>query len=736
MLVQKASHENSRCIRPALASYITVDEDVVITLGGGLAHIKSLSCWMSHFPLNGTAPTIFARMPDIVISNGQIKLRVLKDAIYTLSNRGAAAQKGQTPPSPPSAPFPLPYSDNFEGYITPAEARYFSDFSGAWEVHGGKMVQMTPHVPIGWMKDLYPVSVIGSIQFEDIAASADLEFSAGAAAPEFGCLGVRVSNRGNFGLMTQPDGLFLCVQVNGTRATYVITSKFASVAATAGGAGVLKSGVLSGPAPRAVTLNLTVVGQTLEAGVATGGDVLLRLTVPTLAEEQAVETRTYWSANANTLDAPPQSGWVAIASSWNQLRFDNFYLSEPPNGRRTRCDSSSLGKMEGASPVIVACGAAEAISGMRWDLIPGSAGTTVKLRNTTLCIEALSPTGPPPPPPPPPPPLPPVPPGGATWSQHAAEIVLSAGDRVATWTACDKIVLLTNASASPGGSAWHSTVYQSDGWVDIGFCSPDISLEGPAWAGFQTGKAWLYRSAGAGSSGSPYHGGLFKAAKNDNLQGTPYGRKYGRGDNISAIRYNATTLEFAVNGQSQGIITLDNKDPAMPSNAVGCASMCRRTNEAPAILSLLPGPVPPPVPPPPPPIPKAVRLAQCISSSKNGSAFATNMQTFVYDQESRTIRNKQLGGCLMLPETGANTLPDPTAFTAVVLGGCPAQITAAAPASTEANAGHRDEARASAGLQSGDRDSSSTNMFTWSPELGVLRSIYASSNLCVGVCGK
>eukprot|EP01051_Picozoa_sp_SAG22_P015551 SAG22_NODE_2047_length_3086_cov_1.470037_2_plen_110_part_00 len=90
-------------------------------------------------------------MPDVAVNNGQIKLRVLKDAIYTLSNKGAAAHKGQSPPSPPSAPFPLPYYDDFESDTAPAEAKYFSDFSGAWEVHAGKMVQMSPRVPIGWM---------------------------------------------------------------------------------------------------------------------------------------------------------------------------------------------------------------------------------------------------------------------------------------------------------------------------------------------------------------------------------------------------------------------------------------------------------------------------------------------------------------------------------------------------------------------------------------------------------
>eukprot|EP01052_Picozoa_sp_SAG31_P041451 SAG31_NODE_6287_length_2083_cov_2.419859_2_plen_303_part_01 len=195
IVIQKASHENSRCIRPALQPYFTADEDVAIILASGLAHIKSLAYWVSHFPLNGTKPQVFEHMPDVAVVNGQVKLRVLKDSVVTLSNKGGAAHKGQSPPSPPSSPFPLPYHDDFSGYHAPAEAKFFSDFSGAWEVHSSKMVQMTPRAPIGWMRDLYPISVIGSIQLEDVSASVDLSFSLADEA-EFGCLGVRVSNRG------------------------------------------------------------------------------------------------------------------------------------------------------------------------------------------------------------------------------------------------------------------------------------------------------------------------------------------------------------------------------------------------------------------------------------------------------------------------------------------------------------------------------------------------------------
>eukprot|EP01045_Picozoa_sp_COSAG04_P000186 COSAG04_NODE_4_length_52282_cov_12.667133_22_plen_97_part_00 len=56
----------------------------------------------------------------------------------------------------------------------------------------------------------------------------------------------------------------------------------------------------------------------------------------------------------------------------------------------------------------------------------------------------------------------------------------------------------------------------------------------------------------------------------------------------------------------------------------------------------------------------------------------------------------------------------PTAFSAVALGGCPAVDKAG---------------------QLGSTDLSTANSFTWSPELGFLRSAYASCNLCIGMCG-
>eukprot|EP01051_Picozoa_sp_SAG22_P015552 SAG22_NODE_2047_length_3086_cov_1.470037_3_plen_215_part_01 len=204
-----------------------------------------------------------------------------------------------------------------------------------------------------------------------------------------------------FDLQTRPDGLFLCVRLAGANATWVIAEQFSGAdgQAAVGTHGVLARGPLSLPpackyptyAP--LTLNLTIVGASLGARVAHAGQLLL-------SKHLQLEG-----------GSAPESGWVAIASSWDKLAFDDFHLHEAAGGHRTRCGRPLVGQ----SPVIVSCGTAEALSGMRWDLKPGPMGTTVRLRNTSLCLEAV-PSGLPPPPLPPSPPLPPPPPGGVAWS--------------------------------------------------------------------------------------------------------------------------------------------------------------------------------------------------------------------------------------------------------------------------------------------------------------------------------
>ena len=203
---------------------------------------------------------------------------------------------------------------------------------------------------------------------------------------------------------------------------------------------------------------------------------------------------------------------------------------------------------------------------------------------------------------------------------------------------------------------------------------------------------------------------MFKAAANDGKQGVPYGKAFGKGDNVTVIKHNASCLEFAINGEGQGMVSLD---VPMPADVVGCVSMCVRAGDpiAHPSMSLHSGPVGPITPKPPAAVPGGVHLATCDA--------ANPLQAFVYSQEARTVSHG--GRCLILPKTTPRGLPDPTAFSAVELGDC--------------NAGTLNEEEEEQ-QQIGTTDLNTASAFTWAPELGYLRSVYASCNLCIGVCGK
>ena len=402
ILVQKASHPHSLCeYKQNNAPFNTSSEYVTFQLrGGDLTNIRSLQLFRSLLLFNGSESTLFEKQRDVVVGlDGKIRLHVLVDSIYTLTNRGATAQKGRhagTTPRKPT-PFPLPYHDDFESCRDSREAKYWSDFSGAFECRDGMLWQMTPSTPIGWMHDVSAFSVIGSVQWEDISAAVDVAFASSGSMVAFGCLGVRVSNRGDMlHGMTNPDGLFLSVQRDrgNNRTSWAVANQNISGATVSSSAAaspdsILASGVLP-VASDTLRLNITVVNNSLRViiGHAHHGPMQ-----PLLLD------RSLHIAPGSA----PSSGWVGIGSSWARVGFDNVHIDAAPRGIISRClDEPSAGQ----TPVTVACGSVEALDGMRWDMEPGRADGVVKLRaeNTSLCLQAI----------------PAVPPSTSTSSVHLA----------------------------------------------------------------------------------------------------------------------------------------------------------------------------------------------------------------------------------------------------------------------------------------------------------------------------
>jgi hypothetical protein len=142
---------------------------------------KPLHLWATD--LTSSDPTgSFAKQADIVPINREFSLDLQPGHLYTVTtttgqSKGAAA-------APLSAPFPLPYADNFDAYRTGTLAKYFSDMYGAFETtpcdagrSGMCLTQLVPAEPIHWKPTAgRPFTMLGSLDWTDYTLSTDILF--------------------------------------------------------------------------------------------------------------------------------------------------------------------------------------------------------------------------------------------------------------------------------------------------------------------------------------------------------------------------------------------------------------------------------------------------------------------------------------------------------------------------------------------------------------------------------
>ena len=549
--------------------------------------ITKLALWRSQLGANISDAGLFERMPDMVpVVDGRVTIRVEPDSVMTLSTMSSATKAGGVPQAiPPSAPFPLPYEDAFDGSVPPSPGRYWSDMEGGFEISPSAsdprnlVLKQTVVRPaccnfIRLLDGAMPLSILGSSAWENVAASISISLPPADSSnqDDWGVLGLRAKFRaGSFfkGGLGKPAGAFLAVNQHGWVLTDQIGTALPSKAAS------LASGSFAAPATwRRVTLELQNRTLTLQidgerktvplpAGVATGG------------------------------------GFAAVASSHSLVEFDNFSI------RATSTPVSRCGAKPAAGQKIVAvpCGEPAAELGARWDVHPNG---LISLRSDpTLCITTRAPVeqaviAPSP---------------ERVWNStgHDPSIALSKDAAWAEWSraapgkpGCDAVALM----ASPAGASFwvrlaktgRADAQAATVFADVGWCAPDIELSGATWMGWQKGKAWVFRALN----------GLFKAADGQKDQGRcikPPCTPFGAGANVTAIRHSPVELEFLLDGVSTGLVTLS-ADEALPADAVPCAGGC-----AGIAMGLDAGPAPPgpPAPPPPPPPPPAaeVVLAKC-----------------------------------------------------------------------------------------------------------------------------
>jgi hypothetical protein len=151
----------------------TVNFSVTGGLSTGAVHV-----WSTN--LNSSNPAdYFVHESDITPSGGSYSVTLQPGRVYTIST--TTGQGKGTATSPGSGGLSLPYTDNFDGYASGAEAKYLMDWQGAFEVaacgggRAGQCVrQMSAQTPITWDTLSDPHALLGDTSWSNYTVSSDV----------------------------------------------------------------------------------------------------------------------------------------------------------------------------------------------------------------------------------------------------------------------------------------------------------------------------------------------------------------------------------------------------------------------------------------------------------------------------------------------------------------------------------------------------------------------------------
>ena len=164
-------------------------------LSGGLERIRTVQVWITnqthHFLSRGNR----------TVTDNKLKIQVDKDSIVTISSWFNGQKKGRpSVPVPSESAFPLPHSDDFDGYPVDAQAKYFADNGGSFQVasapahaafdgsgkgRGMVMKQWVVHENgvNRWGRNVNPITVIGNSSWVNVTATVDVLIGAGSPPP-------------------------------------------------------------------------------------------------------------------------------------------------------------------------------------------------------------------------------------------------------------------------------------------------------------------------------------------------------------------------------------------------------------------------------------------------------------------------------------------------------------------------------------------------------------------------
>ena len=139
----------------------------------------------------------FVRQKDIKQKGGRFTITLEPNTVYSLSTT-SGQQKGSFADVPASAPFPLPYADNFDQYTQPASwgylPRYLADLIGAFELtqrpdsKGQCIRQTVGEHTLSWAPEWHHYTILGDSAWRDYEVSADVWLNPGEEAGVMGRL--------------------------------------------------------------------------------------------------------------------------------------------------------------------------------------------------------------------------------------------------------------------------------------------------------------------------------------------------------------------------------------------------------------------------------------------------------------------------------------------------------------------------------------------------------------------
>jgi hypothetical protein len=160
----------------------TVAQSITFHLTNGLS-AGTVHIWKT------TSSQPFVHVGNLSVAGGSLTISLDAGCLYTLTTTSGQGKGAVVAPA--AKPFPLPYSEDFDGYASGATPRYFSDQSGIFEIapggNGGQCLrQVTTQTGIEWAAQSSPYTILGDSNWRDYEVSTDVLLETNGAAYLYG----------------------------------------------------------------------------------------------------------------------------------------------------------------------------------------------------------------------------------------------------------------------------------------------------------------------------------------------------------------------------------------------------------------------------------------------------------------------------------------------------------------------------------------------------------------------